>query len=392
MTQCQCTHSGYCSRHGIHKTNHLVNLCQTDKRYFNAWESGRGPGQSFETLKHYTPEELELRKKASKEGQLAWIELFTKVHTLDDLCRWARTIPEYGCDCRPFFETYLRNNRPENNISFEWKWKLKSAVNFKLKKDDLSLQEASVVFGPPYKYNNPIRTDIVAVTSISPKKHSLDRQQKCIQSWINHGLKVYARNTIEEIRQLEKDFQYINWIEDNDLCLGYSFPTQKIRNLAQTSIELDTPILLINSDCELKGPSDWLQFNEETQFAGIRWNYDRDQPYIISEFRWGIDAYSFTPKQASFIPEDFIFGIGHSMWDYAMPVVMQFNNIQQNFVHHPFLFHENHVQNWDDSSWFIGRDWLHKHYNVFIEFGSPDFRNSLEPNYRYSHYRYLKVK
>jgi hypothetical protein len=45
MTACDCPLSGYCERHKVNKTPHLLKLCRTDERYYRAWEEGRGIGQ-----------------------------------------------------------------------------------------------------------------------------------------------------------------------------------------------------------------------------------------------------------------------------------------------------------------------------------------------------------
>jgi hypothetical protein len=45
MTGCDCPLSGYCERHKVDKTPHLFHLCKTNRKYYNAWEEGRGIGQ-----------------------------------------------------------------------------------------------------------------------------------------------------------------------------------------------------------------------------------------------------------------------------------------------------------------------------------------------------------
>jgi hypothetical protein len=45
MTGCDCPLAGYCERHRVDKTLHLHRLCQTNQRYYAAWEEGRGIGQ-----------------------------------------------------------------------------------------------------------------------------------------------------------------------------------------------------------------------------------------------------------------------------------------------------------------------------------------------------------
>lgn len=45
MTGCDCPMSGWCERHRVNKTPHLLHLCRTNDRYHQAWEEGRGIGQ-----------------------------------------------------------------------------------------------------------------------------------------------------------------------------------------------------------------------------------------------------------------------------------------------------------------------------------------------------------
>jgi hypothetical protein len=50
VNSCQCTGPGWCERHQVNKTAVWVRLCQTNPRYFLAWEEHRGPGQEDKTL------------------------------------------------------------------------------------------------------------------------------------------------------------------------------------------------------------------------------------------------------------------------------------------------------------------------------------------------------
>jgi len=46
MTNCECPLAGYCKLHKVSKPIGWHKLCQTKESYFEAWEQGRGPGQS----------------------------------------------------------------------------------------------------------------------------------------------------------------------------------------------------------------------------------------------------------------------------------------------------------------------------------------------------------
>lgn len=256
-------------------------------------------------------------------------------------------------------------------------------------RDNFTSQELSVVLGNSEDFTHDQRLDIVAVTSLSPRKHSVDRQRECIESWKRFGLQVFVRNTAEEIKTLRPLFHGITWIIDDDVCQGYAYPTQKILNLARTAIDLQRPVLVINSDCEIRGPSDWLAFDEQTQFIAVRWDFEPETQHEPVESRWGLDAFTFTPKQAALLPDDFPFGIGRPVWDYAVPAVMQNHGISLSIPHRPFLFHKSHEVNWSQDDWKSGQRWLRYRLGIQIEWGDGHFRQKMEPDWQYSKTRWV---
>lgn len=91
-----------------------------------------------------------------KSGLHLWMELFSAVNTTNQLEQWELQIPRYGCKCRDFYNVFKSECPPSENISFEWKWRLKSAVNAKLGKPNVSLEDAKWLYrfcehrGPVY--------------------------------------------------------------------------------------------------------------------------------------------------------------------------------------------------------------------------------------------------
>jgi hypothetical protein len=388
MTKCECATNGYCNRHEIFKTEHLWNLCRNSKKHFDAWETKKGPGQFFQNQE--AQERKDKRASFVNASRALWDDLFLRVNDIQELLIWERRVPSYGCECKSFYDSFLRSNHPGETVSFEWKWRLKSAVNKKLGKDNLELKEAMNVYDINYA-ENPTRSDIVAITALSPNRHSLENQQKCVQSWERFGLQVFAKNTDEEIAVLKEHFPTVEFISSNEVATCFSYPTQRIQALARTAVDFGKAVLLINSDCELRGSNDWLQFDEASQFVGVRWNYDAEFPRIVTEFRYGFDAFSFTPKQSLLLPDDFPFAIGHPMWDYAVPALMRHYGIGLNIVHRSMLFHCNHNQNWQTEDWFFGQQWVKNHIGLHIEYSTKDFRDSLEKTgWRYNHTRWIK--
>jgi hypothetical protein len=74
-------------------------------------------------------------------GRESWRVLFTSVESIEDLIEWEKTIPRY-CECEPFYLAWKKENPPGNSIDFEWKYRLKSAVNAKLGRPNITLEEA----------------------------------------------------------------------------------------------------------------------------------------------------------------------------------------------------------------------------------------------------------
>lgn len=75
-TQCECTEPGYCQRHDITKSKILFGLCQNKQKYFDAWEQGRGPGQSLPKLprpdQEVLPQDMISKGKRYIEERATW--------------------------------------------------------------------------------------------------------------------------------------------------------------------------------------------------------------------------------------------------------------------------------------------------------------------------------
>ena len=331
-----------------------------------------------------------VNKDTPKSYVELWSDLFLNVKNIVDLARWEQDLKRLSCTCDAFYLDWKSQNQIDQSVSFEWKWRLKTAVNAKLEKDNLTLDEALTVYGltePAAK-----RLDMAAVTSFSVARHSIEHQRKCVDSWKRFGFDVYARNTPDEIAILTPELPDVTFIPSTNTGTVFAYPTQQIMTLARTAIELDMPVLLINSDIALRGSNALIQPTDQAMFCGVRWNYDIEAPHVLTEFRYGIDAFTFTPKQAAMLPCDFPFAIGHAMWDYAVPAVMRQNGIELNIVHTPMLFHRNHRQNWSNEDWFFGQRWVEENLGLHIEYANPEFRDLLEkPGWTYSQTRWVRA-
>lgn len=152
MTDCECTLAGHCKRHNVSKTKHLVKLCQTDHTFFHAWEDGRGPGQRWsqsdkDARSNRDARHAIVKSELAEAGRKSWDALFSGVFTLADLVAWRKTVPKYGCDCEGFYCSWRAKNPVEIDeygcVSFDWKYRLKQAVNEKLGHTNVSIEEAN---------------------------------------------------------------------------------------------------------------------------------------------------------------------------------------------------------------------------------------------------------
>jgi len=83
-----------------------------------------------------------------------WRELhehaLTYIGTNDGLflLRWSKKIPNYegGCKCRSFYRWWTKQNPPDYANYFEWTVKLHNAVNQKLNKPILSVEDAKLIY------------------------------------------------------------------------------------------------------------------------------------------------------------------------------------------------------------------------------------------------------
>ena len=75
-----------------------------------------------------------------------WIGLHNgSIRNADDLAEWEKTIPQYECGCRAFYAKHKADNPPDftsPEAFFAWGVNLHNAVNRKLGKPELTIEEA----------------------------------------------------------------------------------------------------------------------------------------------------------------------------------------------------------------------------------------------------------
>ncbi len=80
-----------------------------------------------------------------KQGRELWAELHTSV-TFATLSQWEVKIPNFACGCRKFYDSWVRSNPPRAADFFSWTVDLHNAVNAKLGKPTLTLDDARKIW------------------------------------------------------------------------------------------------------------------------------------------------------------------------------------------------------------------------------------------------------
>ena len=151
VTKCECTLAGHCSRHNVSKTKHHVKLCQERPEFWHAWENGNGPGQKWSQSDKDSRSNIDatramIKTELAEAGRKCWDSLFSGVFTEADLVAWEKTIPKFGCDCESFYHSWRASNPVEyykhGCVEFDWKYRLKKAVNEKLGHANVSIEDA----------------------------------------------------------------------------------------------------------------------------------------------------------------------------------------------------------------------------------------------------------
>jgi hypothetical protein len=127
------------------KNPHWVRLCQTNQAYFAAWEAGKGPGQlrSEADRAAYAQRVLERLERY----RALWLEVHTKKDpTPEWFCDWVSRVPNSGCGCLDSLRDYIKRNPPRFDDWFAYTVELHNAVNAKLKKPQLSIDEALTLY------------------------------------------------------------------------------------------------------------------------------------------------------------------------------------------------------------------------------------------------------
>lgn len=193
------------------------------------------------------------------------------------------------------------------------------------------------------------------VTSIGPNR--VERQQFCINSWLNIGCSITSVQSRGEAETLQPLYPNVTFVETDLVGDTFNRP-RSVRISALLQQAVSNTILILNSDIEVRSTEEefkarWATPEPNTLKLGIRWDEDPNTKELTL-LKWGIDAFLITPRIASLL-DDIGMTMGCPAWDYWIPIHLYENCNHQIVTHkHPELIHENHPKNWSKTEYRIG--------------------------------------
>lgn len=218
---------------------------------------------------------------------------------------------------------------------------------------------------------------MIICTSISPKR--TERQQQCINSWLDLGNKVIAVQSEGEASTLQQNYPGVVFVETNQIGDMFRRPhLVRIRAiLDQAKID---PILILNSDIEIRSTAEefdrlWEVPRSKTLKIGIRWDEYPDGTKKL--LKYGIDAFLITPEISKDL-NDIGMAIGCPAWDYWIPIHLQRKGYQIQTSKSQSLVHTVHNQNWNRQDFNTGVQLLQMVYNITLREASTFILNITE--------------
>ena len=199
----------------------------------------------------------------------------------------------------------------------------------------------------------PTREPMYALTSLSPAAHHVPAQRAALQSWAAAGLEVRSFNHPAEIETLRSlyDVEFVPSPRTTAHVFGRHYIP--IKNMLEWAEGKDDPVMIINSDIQLRLARWELQRVRWASHAGlcyfVRHNHDGDLRRATRETH-GIDAFLFSGRDAAMFP-DSIMSMGQPFWDYWLPHVFTSAGRQLSAVEFPAAFHQRHAMHWSWETW-----------------------------------------
>jgi hypothetical protein len=205
----------------------------------------------------------------------------------------------------------------------------------------------------------------IAITSISPRHSIGDAQIKAVQSWVDHGLKVYSFNCSEEIEELQGKYPNVTFIDPDRTAQGlykrpYIFISSFIDHAIKEGFEA---VMLINSDIVINGSVDQLFKDSEGGLVFAN-RYDHNGDFQNpTRYKNGFDVFIIHSKYYGVIPQS-LFAMGQTWWDYWVPFRFIRSGVRIKLVTDCLFLHARHAVQYDSAEWIRMTEhfqWIEQH-------------------------------
>lgn len=197
------------------------------------------------------------------------------------------------------------------------------------------------------------RETLFAITSLAPGPAHEPRQQEAVRSWRAAGLEVRSFNHPSEIAALEATYDVPFVAVERTTQAEFGRPYVPIRTMLDWAIANAAPVLLVNSDIELRLTPFEMRRLRLLGDAGlvyfVRFNHDGDPARATPE-PWGIDAFLFHGRNAVGFGDSFL-SMGQPFWDYWLPLGFAALGHPVWAVEWPAALHRDHARSWSWESW-----------------------------------------
>lgn len=200
---------------------------------------------------------------------------------------------------------------------------------------------------------------MVLFTSLSPRHHNKDRQQACLDSWVNADVQCFSVNPKKEIPEV--NYRNVTILENNDIYFRNNRCYTKIDSLLKEGLERASDyFVLTNSDIECVLDKEQLNALFDETKDGLlclnRWEYTDDKSDCAID-RKGFDTFIVHKDNIhNFIGSPFVLGLTH--FDYWLPYKATLLGLPIYKTNDKVILHKRHKLHYDAKEWQITGKWL----------------------------------
>lgn len=197
---------------------------------------------------------------------------------------------------------------------------------------------------------------MIACTSVSPTHKNGSIQLTALQSWRDHGFKVYCFQSPKEVEFLKPHYpDWVNWIPTHRTGeKQFKAPYVHINAFIDWAKDNADSFLLINSDIVMKSTPERMKEIYDQAHKGLivfnRWDYQQGNEAGAKRYDWGMDAFIFHKSFYQIYPQS-PYVMGQTWWDFWIPYRTVIESINIMRVEDKALWHLEHPIQYNSAEW-----------------------------------------